>query len=120
MRAWVNFYGGKWALARRYGPPQREHVVEAFAGFAGYSTYWEPARVTLIEKDRAIIGVWRFLQRVSRQEIMAIPTAVESVDELQVLSGSKMAGGVVVRPWLGPAREAARPLGMALPQNCAR
>jgi hypothetical protein len=30
--------------------PQREHV-EPFGGFAGYSTFWEPPRVTVVKKD---------------------------------------------------------------------
>jgi hypothetical protein len=82
MRTFVNYFGGKWLLARHYGPPQRDHVVECFGGFCGYSTYWEPPRVTLIEKDPTVIGVWRYLQRASREEILSIPTDINHVDEL--------------------------------------
>jgi hypothetical protein len=82
VRPFVIFYGGKWALARRYGPPQREHVVEPFGGFAGFSTFWEPRRVTLVEKDEMIVAVWRYLQRSTAKEIMSIPTAVDCVDDL--------------------------------------
>jgi site-specific DNA-adenine methylase len=44
MHAFFSYYGGKWKLAERYGPPQQDHVVESFAGSAGYSCYWEPKK----------------------------------------------------------------------------
>jgi site-specific DNA-adenine methylase len=89
MRSFFPLFGAKWALARRYGPPQHAHVVEPFAGSAGYSTYWEPKKVTLIDKDPRIVGIWRYLQRASRQEIMRLPTAIESVDQLRVCQEAK-------------------------------
>jgi hypothetical protein len=56
--------------------------IEPFAGGAGYSTYWEPKRVTLLEIDPVLASVWRYLIRVKPQEIMSIPTDIESLDEL--------------------------------------
>ena len=32
VKTFVNYYGGKWRVARDYGPPQRQHVIEPFAG----------------------------------------------------------------------------------------
>ena len=89
MHTFVIYYGGKWTLARRYGPPQHEHVIEPFAGFAGYSTYWEPAKVTLLDSDPKIIGTWHYLQRVKAAEIMAIPTEFETLDELHICQEAK-------------------------------
>jgi hypothetical protein len=82
VRPFLNFYGGKWKLARRLGQPQHDHVIEAFAGSAGYSVYWCPPRVTLIEKDPTLVGIWQYLQRVSPQEVMAIPVEIDHVYEL--------------------------------------
>jgi hypothetical protein len=90
MHSFVNYFGGKWALARRYGPPQRPHVIEPFAGFAGYSTYWEPKQVTLIEKDPRLIAIWHYLQRVTAREIMRLPTEIDSVDGLRACEEAKM------------------------------
>jgi site-specific DNA-adenine methylase len=90
MHPFVNYFGGKWALARRYGPPQRPHMIEPFAGFAGYSTYWEPEQVTLIEKDPRLIAIWHYLQRVTAREIMRLPTEIDSVDGLRVCEEAKM------------------------------
>jgi hypothetical protein len=82
MRPLVLFYGAKWTLARKYGAPEHEHVCEPFGGFAGYSCYWEPRKVTLIERDPVIFGVWDFLKGSSPEDIMRLPTEIESLDEL--------------------------------------
>jgi hypothetical protein len=109
MRPVALYFGGKWALARRYGPPQRRHVIEPFAGFAGYSTYWEPEQVTLIEKDPQIVAVWKYLQRVSANEIMAIPTEIDSVDELHACEEAKwLVGWWFNRATKEPAKQRSR------------
>jgi site-specific DNA-adenine methylase len=82
MQPFFSFYGGKWKLAERLGPPQRDHVIEPFAGSAGYSVYWEPKKVTLIERDPVVYGVWKFLQRASPRELMRLPSNISDVDEL--------------------------------------
>jgi hypothetical protein len=76
------YYGSKWKLAECYGPPQRPHVIEPFAGGAGYSCYWEPPKVTLIERDPVVFGVWKYLQRVSPKELMRLPSSISHIDEL--------------------------------------
>jgi len=82
MKPLFLMYGGKHNLAKRLGPPQRDHVIEPFGGSAGYSCYWEPKQVTLIERDPTIYGVWKFLQRSAPKDIMRLPVAIDSVDEL--------------------------------------
>jgi site-specific DNA-adenine methylase len=58
------YFGAKHGLARYYPPPAYEHIIEPFAGAAGYSVYWAtPAhRVTLIDSDPRVIKVWHELQ----------------------------------------------------------
>ncbi len=82
MLPFFTFYGGKWRLAERYGPPQHKHVIEPFAGSAGYSCFWEPPRVTLIECDPIVYGVWKFLQKVAPRELMRLPSDISGIDEL--------------------------------------
>jgi hypothetical protein len=72
MRPLFPFYGSKWGQARRHGPPA-SHVIEPFAGSAGYSTYWEPSQVTLIDADPIIVGVWDYLIRATAEQILALP-----------------------------------------------
>lgn len=73
MRPLFPFYGSKWREARRYPPPFNGTVVEPFAGSAGYSTYWEPQRVILLDKDPILVGVWDYLIHATPTEILALP-----------------------------------------------
>lgn len=82
MQPFFTYYGGKWRLAERYGPPQHNHVIEPFAGSAGYSCFWEPKKVTLIERDPVVCGVWKYLQRATARELMRLPSNISGVDEL--------------------------------------
>ena len=79
----LSFYGGKYLMAaKRLVPPQRAHVVEIFAGSAGFSCFFEPRQVTLIERDPVIYGVWDFLQQSSAEDIRRLPLDVHKVDDL--------------------------------------
>ncbi len=82
MRPFFPFFGGKWKLAEDYGAPRYDHVIEAFGGGAGYSCVWEPKKVTLIERDPVVFGVWKFLQGTSPREIKRLPSNISSLDEL--------------------------------------
>jgi hypothetical protein len=82
MQPFFRYFGGKWKLAKRYGPPKCGHVIEPFAGAAGYSVYWEPKKVTLIERNPKVYGVWKFLQRASPAELMRLPSNISHIDEL--------------------------------------
>jgi hypothetical protein len=82
MQPFFSYYGGKWRLAQKLGPPQHDHVIEPCAGSAGYSVYWEPKKVTLIERDPVVCGVWKFLQKASPRELMRLPANISDVDEL--------------------------------------
>jgi len=82
-RPMFQYHGSKWKLARDYlGPPRYSHVVEPFCGSAAFSCLWEPKKVTLIDKDPLVIGVWRFLQRVSPAEVLRLPSNISHVDQL--------------------------------------
>jgi hypothetical protein len=85
VKPFFPYYGSKWLAARRYPAPQGA-VCEPFAGSAGYSTYWNPGSVTLLDLDPVIAGVWSYLIRVTPAEVLALPdlAAGESVDTLRV------------------------------------
>ena len=82
MQLFFPYYGGKLKLAADLGPPQRDHVCEPFAGAAGYSVFWEPARVTLIDRDPVVFGVWNYLQKVTAAELLRLPSNISSIDQL--------------------------------------
>jgi len=69
----------------RYPPPEHDAIIEPFAGAAGYATRYADRKITLVERDPIIANLWKYLTRVSPQEIMAIPTEVPgTVDELAI------------------------------------
>lgn len=81
------YYGGKKALARYYPPPSERTIIEPFAGSAGYALHWATPEhhVILIEKDRALIDVWRRLQKPETRDYlieMRAPKQGERTDDL--------------------------------------
>lgn len=87
MHPFFTFYGGKWRAAPHYPPPRYDHIIEPFAGSAGYAMRYPDRRVTLIERDPIIAGTWGYLLAVSPSEILALPDieAGQSVDDLTTL-----------------------------------
>ena len=79
------YYGGKWRAAPKYPAPDHDTIIEPFAGAAGYATRYADRKVILVERDPIIAGLWRYLTRVSPDEIMAIPAEVPgTVDDLPI------------------------------------
>ena len=92
MKPIFPFYGSKWRDAKRYPAPQpstisgKTTVIEPFAGSAGYSLWYEPDRVLLLDADPIIVGIWEYLIAVSEDEILALPDLEpgQSVDEFDL------------------------------------
>src|SRR5689334_5925034 len=81
LKPFWRYYGGKWRAAPRYPTPLHDTIVEPFAGAAGYSLRYPDRRVILVDAYPVIAGMWRYLIRVSADEIRRIPE-VEHVDAL--------------------------------------
>lgn len=75
------YFGGKWRAAPRYPPPSHGRIVEPFAGAAGYSLRYAHLDVTLVDAYPVVAGIWRYLTRVTAEEVRRIP-AVESTQDL--------------------------------------
>ncbi len=87
LRPFFGFYGGKWRDAVKHFPaPTHDHIVEPFAGSAGFSLRYADRQVTLCERDPVLAGLWRYLIRVRPAEILSIPDLApgETVDDLPV------------------------------------
>jgi site-specific DNA-adenine methylase len=82
MRPLFPFYGSKWNIARYYPAPTHDFVIEPFAGSAGYSCFYAPRRVLLVELDPIIVGVWRYLIKTPSHEILALPELPEVGDSV--------------------------------------
>lgn len=69
------YFGGKKGLARYYPPPAFPTIIEPFAGSAGYALHWAKpgSKVILVEKDPAVVGLWRRLQAPdARDDLLSI------------------------------------------------
>lgn len=81
LRPFWRYYGGKWRAAPRYPIPLHAHIVEPFAGAAGYAMRYPDLDVTLVEKYPVVAEIWRYLISASPAEVLAIPE-VEDVRDL--------------------------------------
>ena len=96
-----SYYGGKHRTALLYPEPRYPHIIEHFAGSAGYASRYHTRDVTLVERDPIVAGVWRYLIAVTPAEILALPDAVESTDDL---GGEAEEARWLIGFWLARAR----------------
>ncbi len=93
LKPFFYYFGAKHRAAPFYPAPTHDHIIEPFAGAAGYSLRHAGARqVTLIDKFPAIVETWRYLLRVSSKEILELPDLRkgQTVDDLKVPPEAKM------------------------------
>jgi len=95
LKPFFTFYGGKWRAAPHYAPPEFATIVEPFAGAAGYSVRHHTKRVMLVERDPLIAATWRYLIRVTPEEIRALPDldVGATVDDLPICQEARLLVG---------------------------
>lgn len=84
LKPFFTYYGGKWRAAPRYPAPEYPHIIEPFAGSAGYSVRHPERQVLLVDTSPYVVGVWDYLIHASEQEVANLPLEVTCVDELTV------------------------------------
>lgn len=92
MKPFFPFYGSKWNIARHYPAPRHDLVVEPFAGGAGYACFYDCPKVTLLDADPIIAGVWQYLMKAAPAEVLALPNMPEvgdHVDNYQIPQEAK-------------------------------
>lgn len=109
LRPFFCYYGGKYRAAPHYPQPLYSHIVEPFAGAAGYATRYFDRDVTLYELNPKVFGVWDYLKRSSRRDILRLPLEITHVDELDVCQEAKWLIGFwlnkgTTSPMLSPSR----------------
>jgi len=68
-----SYYGSKSKIVDYYPPPKYKKIIEPFAGSARYSLkYWQND-VLLVDKYEVVIQVWKFLQKATKKDILALP-----------------------------------------------
>lgn len=74
MQPFFCYYGGKYRTAQSlYAYPKYTTIYEPFAGSAGYSVRNGVRKAILVDLDPHIVGVWSYLIKASRAEILALP-----------------------------------------------
>jgi len=91
MKPFFTFYGGKWRAVPHYPSPSKETIIEPFAGSAGYAVRHYTHKVILVEKDPIIAGLWQYLIKSKKSDILALPLIEldQSVDDLQICQEAK-------------------------------
>lgn len=89
MKPFFTYYGGKYRAALKYPSPQHDHIIEPFAGSAGYSIRHYQKKVTLVDLDEKVAATWRFLQRSSYDSIRKLPLVFDHVDDLNLCQEAK-------------------------------
>ena len=87
IRQFFPYYGAKWRIATRYPEPDHAHIVEPFAGSAGYALRYPSRAVTLIDSDEIVAGTWAYLLAASEAEIRALPLwdgSWDTTDDLRI------------------------------------
>jgi site-specific DNA-adenine methylase len=89
MRPMFSYMGSKWRIAKGYGPPQTNLVIEPFAGAACYALYWNAPKVILYDLNPIISGIWQYLIEAKESEILRLPTDFDSVEDLKISQEAK-------------------------------
>jgi hypothetical protein len=78
-------------MAPKYPRPRFDRLIEPFAGSACYSLHHPERDVVLIERDPVIAELWRWLLRVSPEEVLALPDLEpgQSTDDLEASRPAK-------------------------------
>lgn len=87
----LRYFGSKWRSAPRYPAPEHGTIVEPFAGGAGYSLSYPDRNVILIESDRTVAGIWKWLVKADPEEVLEIPllSPGESIAEAPIRKEAK-------------------------------
>lgn len=110
LKPFFTFYGGKWRAAPHYPKPDYDTIIEPFCGSAGYSMRYPDRKIILVEKDPVIAATWKYLIRVTPEEILGLPDIqmdqtvndLDVCEEARYLIGWWLCGGTR-RPEISPS-----------------
>lgn len=106
----VSFLGNKWSTAKHYPAPKYDHIIEPFAGFAGYSLNYPSLKVSLYDRDDYVCAVWDYLIHASVEEIKKLPDYPEKLEDYpELIPEAKLLIGYWLNPTSAVSRKRASP-----------
>jgi site-specific DNA-adenine methylase len=73
-----SYYGSKTKIIKKYPKPEKNLIIEPFAGSARYAIEYYYKDVILIDKYDKVCGVWEYLISATREEILKLPEVLPS------------------------------------------
>ena len=89
MKPMFSYFGSKYKLAKIYGEPRHDLVIEPFAGSAAYSLYWEPKKVILLDTSPVIVSIWNYLIKATEKQILELPIKFDLISDLGLEYGAE-------------------------------
>jgi len=85
------WFGSKWLSSKTLPAPQHDHILEPFAGSAGYALRYGgfPRQVTIWEEDPNLQKLWTFLITATSDVILRIPLGVPIGTDIRHLEMSE-------------------------------
>jgi hypothetical protein len=68
-----SYYGSKSKIVDMYPKPLLSKIIEPFAGSARYSLRYFENEITLVDKYKVIVDIWKHLQKCSENDIKKLP-----------------------------------------------
>jgi len=95
-----SYYGSKSKVVHFYPAPRYDRIIEPFAGSARYALRWWWKKVLLVDSNEIVVMVWKYLQRATPEEIMALPEPEykESIENYNLSPEQKALLGFIIVP----------------------
>lgn len=68
-----SYYGSKSKIIDLYPRPNKDKIIEPFAGSARYALKYFDKEVTIVDKYETVIKIWKWLQQCSENDILSLP-----------------------------------------------
>lgn len=93
------WFGSKWTSSKHYPIPERDTVIEPFAGGAGYSLRHFKHNVILAESDQHIRKLWQWLiEEATEKAILEIPINIPEGTDIRDLNMSD-GQNLLIKSW---------------------
>jgi site-specific DNA-adenine methylase len=93
-----SYYGSKSKVVEFYPSPIYDRIIEPFAGSARYSLRFFEKDITLVDKYRVIVDVWKWLQQCSVNDILSLPVLKlgEKIDDYNLTREEMLFLGYII------------------------